>query len=93
MKVYGSYAEEKMPFIEQVRLLSLLPRSWTYEKTIELFNGSRYAIKIAHRMYDEQQYMLKQESKPTIRQRADPEKIKYFVNWFVESNTPVSGNL
>ena len=82
-----------MFFVEQLRLLSLLPRSWSYEKTMEPFDCSRHAIKIAHRMYHEQQYMLKRDSEPSIRQQADHEKIKYFVNWLVESNTLVSGNL
>ena len=82
-----------MPFVEQLRLLSLLPGSWSYEKTMDLFNCSRHAIKVAHRMYDGQQYMLKRDSKSSIRQQADPEKVKHFVNWFVESNTLVSDNL
>ncbi|CAF4069385.1 unnamed protein product [Rotaria sp. Silwood2] len=90
-KIYDLYVEQKMPYIEHVRLLSLLPRSWSYEKTMELFGCSRHAIKIAHRMYDEQQYILTRNSEPSIRQRADPEKIKHFVNWLVESNTLVSG--
>ena len=81
-----------MPFAEQVRLLSLLPRSWKYEKTIEIFGCSRHAIKTAHRIHDEQDYILRRDSEPSIRQRADPEKIKHFVNWMVESNTLVSGN-
>ena len=41
--------------------------------------------------HDDQEYMLKREIEPAIRQRADPEKIKHFVNWLVESNTLVSG--
>ncbi|CAF3130438.1 unnamed protein product [Rotaria sp. Silwood2] len=90
-KIYDLYVEQKMPYIEHVRLLSLLPRSWSYEKIMELFGCSRHAIKIAHRMYDEQQYVLTRDSKPSIRQRADPEKITHFVNWLVESNTLVSG--
>jgi hypothetical protein len=48
--------------------------------------------KMAHVMHDEQEYMLKRDSEPSIRQRADPEKIKHFVNWLVESNTLVSGD-
>ena len=43
-----------MPFVEQLRFLSLLLRSWSYEKTMELFDCSRHVIKIAHRIYDEQ---------------------------------------
>ena len=92
-KIYDLYVEEKMHIVEQLRLLSLLPRSWSYEKTMELFACSRHAIKIAHQMYDEQQYMLKRDSESSVRQQADPEKVKHFVNWLVESNTLVSGNL
>ena len=85
------YVQQKMPFVEQVRLLSLLPRSWNYEKIMEIFGCSRHAIKTAHRMQDENEYMLKSEKEPAIRQRADPNKIKHFVSWLVESNTLVSG--
>ena len=90
-QIYDLYVKQKMPFIEQVQLLSLVPRSSSYEKIMEVFQCSRHAIKIAHRMHNEQEYMLKREIGPAIRQRADPEKIKYFVNWLVESNTLVSG--
>ena len=72
-QIYDLYVKQKMPFIEQVRLLSLVPRSWSYEKIMEVFQWSRHAIKIAHRMHDEQEYMLKREIEPTIRLRADPE--------------------
>ena len=91
-QIYNLYVEQKMPFIEQVRLLSLLPRSSKYETIIEAFGCSPHAIKMAHRMHDEHEYMLKRDCEPSIRQRADPEKIKHFVNWLVESNTLVSGN-
>jgi hypothetical protein len=91
-QVYNLYAEQKLPFIEQVRLLSQLPRSTKYEAIVEVFGCSLHAIKIAHVMHDEQEYMLKRDSEPSIRQRADPEKIKHFVNWLVESNTLVSGD-
>jgi hypothetical protein len=91
-QLYHLYVEQKMPFDEQARLLSLLRRSWLYEKIIDIFGCSRHAIKTAHKMHDEQEYFLKRDSEPLIRQRADPEKIKHFVNWLVESNTLVSGN-
>lgn len=91
-QIYDLYVEWKMPFIEQVRLLSLLARTWSYEKTMEIFSCSRHAIKVAHRMYDDQEYFSKRDEEPAIRQRADPEKIKHFVNWLVESNTLVSGS-
>ena len=91
-QVYNLYVEQKMPFIEQVRLLSLLPRSAKYEGIVEVFGCSPHAIKMTHVMHDEQEYMLKRDSEPSIRQRADPEKIKNFVNWLVESNTLVSGD-
>ena len=57
-----------MPFIEQVRLLSLIPRSWSYDKITDTFKCSRHAIKTAHRMYDEQEYLLKRDSEPSVRQ-------------------------
>ena len=90
-QIYDLYVKQKMPFTEQVWLLSLMPRSWSYEKMIDVFTCSRHAIKTAHRMHDEQEYMLKRDIEPAIRQRADPEKVKHFVNWLVESNTLVSG--
>ena len=91
-QIYDLYVKQNMPFIEQVRLLSFIPRSWSYEKIIDVFKCSRHAIKTAHRIYDEQEYLLKRDSEPSVRQRADPEKIKHFVSWLVESNTLVSGD-
>jgi hypothetical protein len=91
-RIYDLYVEQRVDFAEQARLLSLLPRSWKYDMVIELFDCSKHAVKTAHRMYDGQKSMLKQDTEPSIRQRADPEKIKHFVNWLVESNTLVSGS-
>jgi hypothetical protein len=91
-EVYDFYVKNKIPFDEQVRLLSLLPRSWGYEEIIKVFGSSRHAIKLAHRMHDDHEYILKRDNETAIRQRADPEMIKHFVNWLVESNTLVSGN-
>ena len=54
---------------------------------------SQRAIKATHRMQDESEYMLKSEKEPQIRQRADPNKIKLFASWLVESNTLVSGKV
>ncbi len=79
-RIYDFYVEHKMPFIEQVRLLSMLPRSWEYDKIIDSFGASRHAIKEAHKMYDAQQYVFEEENEKGIRLRADPEKVKHFVN-------------
>lgn len=90
-EIYDLYVQQKLPFVEQVRLLSLLPRAWKYEKVMEIFVCTRHAIKTAHRMRDDNEYMLNIEKEPIIRQRADPNTIKHFVRWLVESNTLVSG--
>ncbi|CAF4225837.1 unnamed protein product [Rotaria magnacalcarata] len=90
-QVYDIYVKQKMPFIDQVRLLSLLPRSWKYEKVMDIFECTRHAVKVAHQMYDDEKYILNRDQELTLRQRADPEKIKHFVTWLVESNTLVSG--
>ncbi|CAF4276505.1 unnamed protein product [Rotaria magnacalcarata] len=74
-----------------IRLLSLLPHSMLYEDVMVTFGCSRHAIKCAHRIHDDNDYMLQSEKEPTIRQRADPNQIKHFVSWLVESNTLVSG--
>jgi hypothetical protein len=92
-QVYDIYAKQKMPFIEQVRLLSLLPRSWKYEKVMIMFGCTRHAVTAAHQMYDDEKYLLNRDQEPAIRQRVDPEKIKHFVSWLVESNTLVSGTV
>ena len=81
-----------MPFIEQVRLLSLIPRSRNDEKIIDIFKCSCHAIKTTHRMYDEQEYLLNRDSEPSVGQRADPEKIKHFVKSLVQRNTLVLGD-
>ena len=90
-RIYDLYVKQKMPFDEQIRLLSLLPRSWQYDKIINIFGCSRQAIAAAHRMHDDKEYLLNREEEPSIRQRADPVKINHFVIWLVESNTLVSG--
>ena len=92
-EIYTLYVERKMPFIEQVRLLSLLPRSMSYENIMAIFGCSRHAIKSADRMQDDNQFFLQPEKEPIIRQCADSEKIKHFVSWLVESNTLVSGRV
>ena len=91
-RVYDVYVQQRTLFTDQVRLLSLLPRSWKYETVTQIFGASRHAIKAAHKMYDGQTYILENDTKPCIRQRADPEMIKHFVSWLVESNTLVSGS-
>ncbi|CAF3041703.1 unnamed protein product [Rotaria sp. Silwood2] len=92
-QVYDIYVKQKMPFVEQVRLLSLLPRSWKYEKVMSIFGCTRHAVTAAHQIYDDEEYLLNKDQEPVIRQRADPEKIKHFVSWLVESNTLVSGRV
>ena len=92
-QVYDIYVKRDMPFIDQVRILSLLPRSWKYEKVMSTFGCTRHAVKAAHQMYDDEEYMLNRDQEPATRQRTDPENIKYFVSWFVESNTLVSGRV
>ena len=92
-QVYDMYEKLKMPFIEQVRLLSLLPRSWKYEKVMNIFGCTRHAVTAAHQMHDDEEYVLNRNQEPVIRQRADPEKIKHFISWLVESNTLASGSV
>ena len=91
--ISDTYVANNIPFVEQVRLIALLPRSWSYEDIMKTFECSRRAIKTARRMQDESDYMLKFEKEPQIRQRADPNQIKHFVIWLVESNTLVSGKV
>ena len=82
--------KEKISFDEQVRLLSLPPRSWRHDKIMNTFGCSGPAIAAAHRMHDDKEYLLNREETP-IRKRADPVKIKHLVSWLVECNTFVSG--
>lgn len=91
-RLYDAYAEQKMPFIEQVRLLSVLPDWVKYDDIVQIFGVTRHAIKLAHKMSKNRTYLMETISKPRIRQRADPEMVKHFVNWLVESNTLVSGS-
>lgn len=90
-RLYDLYVEQKMPFVEQVRLLSLLPRSWSYEKIMEVFFCTRHAIKTGRQLQDDNERVLRLEKEPAVRQRADPNRIRHFISWLVESNTLVSG--
>ena len=60
--------KEKIRFIEQARLVSLILRSWSYKKIIDITKCSRHAIETAHRMHNEQEYLLKRDSEPSVRQ-------------------------
>ena len=66
--------KEKIPFDEQVRLLSLLPRSWRYDKIMNTFGCSGPAIAAVHRMHDDKKYLLNTEEETPIRKRVDPVK-------------------
>ena len=92
-KIYDQYVAQKMPFDKQVRLLSLLPRSWTYEQIMSTFNCSYHAIKIAHKIRDEEDYYFEKEAGSDIRQRIDPGRVRHFITWLVESQLLVSGKI
>ena len=92
-QMYDIYVKQNVSFIDQVRILSLLPRLWKYEKVMSIFGGTRHGVKAAHQMYDDEEYILNRDQEPATRQRADPEKIKHFVSWLVERNTLVSGRV
>ena len=93
IEIYNFYVERRMAFIEQVRILSLLLFPVSYENIMITFRCSRHAIKSAHKMQDDDQSFLQSEKELIIRQRADPEKIKHFVSWLIESNTLVSARV
>ncbi|CAF4033781.1 unnamed protein product [Rotaria sp. Silwood1] len=92
-KIYNQYKIEKRPFIEQVRLLTLLPSSWTYDQIKLNFNCSRHAIRLAHAMMnDEKHYLMNEESRIT-RQRADPGRVRHFISWLIDSQLLVSDSI
>ena len=92
-QIYDAYVANDMPFVEQIRLIALLPCSSSYEDIMKIFGCSRHAIKTAHLIQDDSEYMLKSEKEPQIRQRAYPNKIKHFVSGLVDSNTLVSSKV
>ena len=47
-QISDGYVQQKMPYIEQIRLLSLLPQSWKYESIIATFGRSLHAVAAAH---------------------------------------------
>ena len=63
-QIYDTYVANNIPFVEQVRLIPLLPRTWSYEDIVKTFGCSRHAIKTAHRMQDDSDYVLKSEKEP-----------------------------
>ena len=60
---------------------------------MSIFGCTRHADKAPHQMYDNEEYILNRDQEPATRQRTDPEKIKHFVSWLVESDTLVSGRV
>ena len=87
--MYGIYRKQNISFVDRVRLLSSLPRSWKYDNVMSMFGCTRHAVKIAHQMHDDQEYILNRDQESAIRQRADPEKMKHFISWLLEGNTLV----
>ncbi|CAF1458184.1 unnamed protein product [Adineta steineri] len=93
VKMYHSYEERNLPFNEQVRVLTLIPKSWKLSSPFieEKFNCSNYAVKTARQLSDITDLPLHIEKKsPNIRQYLNPEKIDYFLSWIIESNLLVS---
>ena len=66
-KIYNQYQVQKRPFIEQVRFLTLLPRSWTYDRIQLNFNCFRHAIRLAHAMINNETYYFMKEDNRTTR--------------------------
>ena len=60
-QIYDSYVANDMPFVEQIRLIALLLRSWSYEDIMKIFGCSRHATKTARLIQDGSEYMLKSE--------------------------------
>ena len=77
-EIYTLHVERRMPSIEQVTILSLLPHSMSYESITVTFGCSRHAIKSAHRILNDNESFLQSEKEITIRQRADPPKNQTF---------------
>ena len=92
-KIYNQYKIEKRPFIEQIRLLTILQSSWTYGQIRFNFNCSRHAIRLAHVMMNDEKYCLMKEENCITRQRVDPKRVKHFISWLIDSQLLVSGNI
>ena len=92
-KIYNQYKIEKRPFIEQIRLLAILPSSWTYDQIRFNFNCSRHAIRLAHAMMNDEKYYLMKEENRVTRQRVDPERVRHFISWLIDSQLLVSGKI
>ncbi|CAF4125650.1 unnamed protein product [Rotaria sordida] len=89
IKMYHSYEENNLPFNEQVRVLTLIPKSWNLKSSTiqKKFNCSRHAVKTARRLSKITNIPLHIDEKiPKTRQRVDSRKIDYFINWIVESD-------
>ena len=92
-KIYNQYKIEKRSFIEQVRLLPILPSSWTYDQIRFNFNCSRHVIRLAHAMMNDKKYYLIEEENRITRQRVDPERVRHFISWLIDGQLLVSGNI
>ena len=60
-EIYTLNVERRMPSIEQVKILSLLPHSMSYENVMVTFGCSRHAIKSAHRLQDDNESFVQSE--------------------------------
>ena len=73
-EIYTLHVERRMPSIEQVKILSLLPHSISYENIMVTFGCSRHAIKSAHRMQNDNESFLQSEKRANYSTRCRPSK-------------------
>ncbi|CAF1452991.1 unnamed protein product [Rotaria sordida] len=79
--MYQAFVTHRVPFREQVQLLSLLPSSWSIEKIMFDFNCSSHAVKLAKKIRKNSDYTIEYEPDGVQhRQRRDPSVTKHFIS-------------
>jgi hypothetical protein len=94
-ELYNMYVEQNMPYDEQLRIISMVPRSWSCSAITNIFGCTEHAVKEAREMRKNPEYRLPKTTAepPAIRERVDPDKVKHFVDWLADSDTLVSGRI
>ncbi|CAF1213923.1 unnamed protein product [Didymodactylos carnosus] len=91
IEMYRQYDQQKLPYQEKIRILSLLPEDWTYNEIQEKFGCTRHAVNLAKDLRLSTTTPLHLEpQKCVIRSRISPALTEHFITWLVETEMLVS---
>ncbi|CAF3235207.1 unnamed protein product [Rotaria sp. Silwood2] len=91
--MYHAYEKQHLPYQEQIRVLTLIPKSWKLSSPIiqQKFHCTDHAVKLARKLGKSSCTPLHMEVKaPKTRQRLELQKLDYFISWLIEADLLIS---